>query len=211
MSDFFSPYSPPGVGYDPYLPPGGWPASAEAERAARRASVIMFVLSGLAMACSAMFFMLWMMPLNQFPPEQLQAMQDAAAKSGMPLKAIFLGGGLMIMIPGLILGVLGIWVRTARLAAIITAMIANGLLLAFVILSTLRALLSGESGGGAAAFVPLAVTAVMAWLMVRLTAAARASRMANSMAAQFQAQYWQQPFEPDGGYAPPPPLNPPEK
>ena len=208
MSDYFSPYIPPGGGFDPYLPPGGWPQSTHADRAARRASFIMFILSALAMACSAMFFMLWMMPQDQFPPDELKRMQDAAAQAGLSLKELFLGGGLMVMIPGLVMGVLGMWVRTGRIGAIVTAMIINGLLLLLMGLSTLQALFAGQSAGGAL-IVAMGIVALMVWLMLRLTAAARASRLANSTAAQIQAQYWQQPFDPEGGYAPPPPIQPP--
>jgi len=165
----------------------------------------MFILAGVAFGCAALFFMAWMMPLDQMPPEQLQAMQNLAAQSGLPLKAYFLAGGVASTIPGLVYGILAIWVRGGRRPAIFATMVGNAIFLAILFLSLLTAIANHQAVGIGAMLMPGILAATMIFLMTRLAVAAKAARMAKSMSAQ----YWQQHFEPDGGYesqqaAPPP-------
>jgi hypothetical protein len=195
MSDYFSPYSPPEIWPDPQGQGGdfGVPSfiGPDARRAGRRAAFIMFILAGVALGCATMFFMVWMMPLDQVPPEQMQAMEKMAAQVGMSLRDCFLAIGLLLSIPGIIYGILALWVRTGRLAGIITAMAVNAIVLAFVALSVLGAIADHGSDGLAAILMPLILAAAMIFPMTRLAVAARMARMANAMSAQ----YWNQQFD----------------
>jgi len=185
MSDYYSPYSPPDERFD--FNAYSLLAVPEAQSAARVASIVMLILAGLAFGCSAMFFLVRLVPLDQVPPEQLQGIQRVATEAGLPLKTFFLVYALFALIPALVYLTLGIWVRGARLAAIFTAMIANGLFLLLLLLSLGVTVLSGQAGGIGSMLMPAIIGAAMIFIMKRLAVAARAARLNKYPTQQFNS------------------------
>jgi hypothetical protein len=191
------PYTPPSVdGFNaslPFSPP-------EALRSARQASVILFVLAGLALAGGLLFMAASRINPASFSPEQRDQFQQMVTQTGMPLKTILLFFGWIMLIPGLLMLTLGFLVRTGRLGAIITAMVCNGLLLIMATVATLQNLFFPSPSGPIGACPFVGAGAIMILLMLRLFAAARAASAAKSMTAQYYLQYMQfQQMEGSGG------------
>jgi hypothetical protein len=204
MTYFPPPYSPPmgDFNFPPMLPP-------HLQRPARQASVLLMILAILALVVAGMAFMVSTIPLEQWPPEQLQKIQQQLIQpTGLSMKAYFRATAATMGLAGLVLGVLGLLVRGGRRWVIVTAMVVNGLMLILMITSILSAIMSAQP---MSAFPPLVLLAIMVVLTQRLVAAFKAAGQAKAMAAQ----NWQQFQLPaDGGYGfmnplPPPPSAPP--
>jgi hypothetical protein len=209
MSYFPPPYSPPMGEFDvgPLLPP-------DMLRPARQASILFFVLAGLALAGGALFFMSSTVPIDDWPPQQRQRILDVAQRAGWSVRACFIAPGMTLTIIALILGALGMLVRSGRRSVVIVSMIVDGLML-LVLTGMIASSLRDPEGGVMAAVFAGGIGAVMLMLLRRLSAAEKAARSAGAYAAYYQAQTWQQaqpPFDPSSGYGfplPPPPSQPP--
>jgi O-antigen/teichoic acid export membrane protein len=188
----------------PFVPP-------EAQRPARQASVLMFVLCGLALLAAMMFLMSSFIPPDKLPPDTRDRLEQAASQSGLSISASLQVTALMVAIPGVIVGLLGIFVRGGRMVAIAMSIVLDALLLAMTTIATLAALFGGGGSGNVLASCPfLGAAVLMAFLMVRLIAAAKAAKSAKASAAQYQLQYWQNyQWDQNSGYGytagPPPP------
>jgi hypothetical protein len=208
VSYFPQPYSPP-----PDFSMPAWPP-AEALWPARRAAVLMFVLCGLLLGGALVFFLAAMIPIDQYPPEQREKIEQVVSPTGKTVKEYCLTGAYLLGAMGVVLGGLGFWVRSGRLAAIITAMVIDGVMLLFAALSMLSVFVAPSGGGPLQALPLIGVGAIMTLLMARLITAGRAACQAKAMADQYQAQYWQQlPETGELGYGqplPPPPDDQPK-
>lgn len=182
MTNYQSPYTPPG---DSNLFPLPWPPGALL--AARRAAILMFVLSGLALAVGGMFFLGSMVPPDQIAPEQQQKIEELVAPTGLSVKTYFLFAAAMMSATGLVLGGLGFWVRRGSFAPIVISIVVDALMLLGVVFTIFKAFIGPDANGITAACPPIGAGFIMAFLMTRLIAAAKANRQAKAM----QWQYWQ--------------------
>jgi hypothetical protein len=181
------PYTPPFEGGPDwnigYVPP-------DALRPARRAATLMLILGALALLVGLMFFAVSAVPIQQFPPETRQQLEQLVAQSGWSVKASLVASGIMMSIPGILLGIMALLVRGGRFGAIITAMVLDGLLILMAAIAILSALLT--SGGNPLSCAPFVIAeAVMIAMMSYLRSAAKAANAARKAALQYQWQYWQ--------------------
>jgi hypothetical protein len=211
MSQYPSPYSPP-----PYAQqPGYYPVPSDPLAPAKRASVIMFVLGPLTAlmggCMAALSVAIGSVPLQ---PEQRQMLQQFEAKTGIPAHTMFMVAGLIIFIPGILLFLLGFFVRRGRLGPIIAAIILTALILVWFALNLIPAALHPTPEmalgicSGVFAFV------AFGGQLALLTAAAKAAPHVAAAQRQLQAQYWQyqqnmQAYQNSGYNAPMTPPPPP--
>jgi hypothetical protein len=189
MTHLPPPYSPPAVdgGFDgplPFAPP-------EALRAARQASIVLFVLAGLALAGGTLFLVFSTIPLQDLPPQTRDQLQELVEQTGRSVPANEIMSGLTMAIPGLIMAVLGFFVRGGRLRAIVAAMVCDGLLLVVTTVAILASVFNTAGMGPVGACPFIGAAAVMILLMVRLSHAAKAAIAAKSVMAQYYMQFMQ--------------------
>jgi hypothetical protein len=207
-------YFPP-----PYLPPDpgldlSMLAQPELRRPARQASALLLVLSALTLAVAAMLWLVSFAPIDQWPPEQRDKLQQIIEPTGMPMKQFFIAVASVMTFLAAVFGGLGGLVRTGRRWAIILAIIVDSVVVVLMSINVIHALASPEEGL-VAAILPICLTALMIFLMQRLIIALVAAGTARSMAAQWQVMG--QPFDPNfsgfgfGAPLPPPPPQAPKK
>lgn len=220
MSQYPFPYSPPPSGTEHlqyYSPP------ADPLGPAKRASILMFILGGMFMACGTCALGLVALPWDQVPPEQMQALDQLEIQLGIPAKTAFIILGVIALTPGILFLSLGFFVRRGGKGASITATILTGLILVYLVYELIIALMNpGMMQGNGAGGLCLSglMIGLFTLLMVWLIQAIKASSRVKMMQDQYQAQYWQHqqqqqaygygypPQEPNSP-APPPPLQPP--
>jgi hypothetical protein len=198
MSQYPSPYSVPPQ-------PGGWFADPWAAllAPARRASVLMFVLGGLLLGCGCCIGAMSQVPMDQMAGPQSAQLQQIdqqfVAKMGFSLSRAFLIAGLASGVPGLVMLVLGGFLRRGSMTVVVISLTVS--LLASLLLAAALGLmviggLSGTSGvSGRQTLtslgvwtVPLIMCLVLdVWL---IQAIPNASKLAAAK-AQFQVNYWQ--------------------
>jgi hypothetical protein len=191
MSDFNVP---------PLMPP-------QMLRPARQASVLLLILAGLALIAAAMALFMAFVPMDQWPPEELQNVQRLIEPTGWSVKTYFQAMASMMGGMGLILCVLGLLVRRGGRPTIVLSMLVNGLLLLMALKSIVDAI---RGGSPLSAIPPLGLAAMMIMLSQRLAAAFRAAGAARALAAQSWRQF-QEPLDTGYGYndpLPPPPQSP---
>jgi hypothetical protein len=202
-------YLPP-----PYLPPDPaidltMLAPPELRRPARQASTLLLILSGLTLAVAAMFWLVTFVPDERWTPEQRATLQEMVQPTGLTLRQYLITAAVAMTCLALLFGGLGGLVRGGRRWAIILAIIFNGLMLIIMTIGVIQKLANPDNGGLLSAVLPIAVTALMMFLMQRLIVAVRAAGAARNMAAQWQLLG--QPFDPNsygfgfGAPLPPPP------
>jgi magnesium-transporting ATPase (P-type) len=170
----------------------------DALRPARQASVVMFILSGLALLASVTLILGAFVPPDRFPPETRDQLNELLAPVGISIKVFMLTMGMFVAIPCAVLAVLGVMVRGGGIRSIVTSIVVGGLMLAYMLLNVVAALFSAQP---ASFLFPGLFAAAIVYLITRLVAAARAARMIAGMAAQYQAQYWQyHQFNQEPGY-----------
>jgi hypothetical protein len=186
MSYFPPPYSPPMTDFNvpPLMPP-------QMLRPARQASVLLFILAGLALVLAMMAMFLSVVPADQLPPEELQNLQRLVEPMGWTVKTYFHVMAAMMGGMGVILCVLGLLVRGGGRVAIVLAMMMNGLLMLMVLMPMVNAILGGQP---LSAILPLGLTMMMIVLWQRLGAAFRAAGAAKAMVMQSWQQF-QAPFD----------------
>jgi hypothetical protein len=182
VSNFQSPYTPPGD-FDFYSPP--WPP--QALTAARRAAMLMFILAGLALAVGTLFFCGSLALPGQMSEDQRKTLEELVAPYGMSIRAYFVFSGFVMCVPGLILVALGIFVRRGKFVPIVMAIVVDALMLAVVVISIFKMVVGRDTNAFLNMCPPIGAGFIMAFLMARLIAAAKASRQAKAM----QWQYWQ--------------------
>jgi hypothetical protein len=205
----YSPYTPPDPAAWGYVP--GDPV-LELLRPARRASWLMFVLGGILLALGACCVGVGALaPWDQLPPESLAQMQQMESQAGVSVSALMIVMGVLSGLPGLVLLVLGFFVRSGGLGSLITALVVTALMLLVLLAMLLNAIVHAASGGAgvvdAAAgigFVLLILAAfglLLAWLIqaIRQSGKIAAARQAHQM------QYWQAMQQQAYHQIPPPP------
>src|SRR5690606_14178230 len=115
-------------------------------RPARRAGILMFVVSGLMLLCGVCVGMLGALPLDQMemPPAVMAELSRAERETGMKRWVFFAIGGGIIAVPSLILLILGFFVRRGGAGSIITSIVLTGLLMLLMALNLLGAARSGS-------------------------------------------------------------------
>ncbi|HSV14434.1 MAG TPA: hypothetical protein VLI90_09250 [Tepidisphaeraceae bacterium] len=215
MSQYPSPYSPP-----PQYPGGYYPAPPDPLAPAKRASLMMFILGPLVILAGTCLS-LFASALNQvtLQPDQQQAIDQVEKTTGVPAHTLFMAAGVVMFVVGLLIVVLGLFVRRGGMGATITSCIVTALILLWLGMNLLGAALHpmGASAGLGICF-GVGIFILFGGLLALLVAAARAARGVAAGQQQLQAQYWQyqQNMQSYGGYhapmtppPPPPPSAPP--
>jgi len=193
MSQYQPPYYQP-----PYVPPNVVPyygPPIDPLRPARRASVLMFIVGPLLLACGVIVSsMRWVIP--NVPPDQFrqlfQQMQSMSHLSVEEFLSDIFREGVVITVIGLGYIVLAVLVRRGgRVPAILASMMTGLVLLSIAggILFSITML--GSVQGVCQLVMQLAIAAVFGSLMYLLIQAARASSGIKSAQQRYQAQYWQ--------------------
>jgi hypothetical protein len=207
----------------PYMPPdpsawGYFASNPEGQllRPARRASWLMLILGGLLLAAGACCVGIGtLMPWDQMPPDSLAQMQQLEKQVGVSVPFLMTVFGVMTVVPGVVLLIVGFFVRSGGLGSIITGIVVTAiiiLVLLVMLLSALERAASGQAGDAAMGLVFFTVLLagfglLLAWLV-------QAARQTGQLAALRQArqmQYWQamQHQAAYQGYSPPSPPPPP--
>lgn len=227
MSQYPSPYNVPqqysaAYGYDPftyYLAP------------ARRASVLMFILGGLGLACGLCIGVVIMIaPLEQVIEQSGVDFSEFRQMGYAPekvLRVMYGGMSIVATIFAIALIVLAAFVRRGGLGAIVTSLVLCGLVILLLLLSLASVLVQlGRLAGAAETVISLfligGLLSIFILQFVWLIKAARASSAVRILRQQHQMQYWQyqqqhQMYAQQYGYGqqvhpssptPPPPQNP---
>jgi len=184
-----SPYTPPLDGGPdwsiPYLPP-------DALRSAKRAALWMFVLSVMSLLAGGLFFIVSTIPLDRFPPETRRQMEQIVdPSSGLSIQTSLIATGVVMCLPGVVMGILGFFVRAGRLWAMTVSMVLDGGLIAITGLAAISSFFNSIAGGVMASAPFLLAGTTMVLMMTHLITARRAAKAAKILAAQYQWQYWQ--------------------
>lgn len=232
MTQYPNPYQPPSPGFDQYRPAGADPLAP-----ARRASIMLFVLGGLGLACGlGLGTMVWMAPTDVLV-KQLQATMNPGQLSQLPpgwtietfAHVAYTAAAILIVVGGIVMLLVGFFARRGGRGASVAGIVICALVILWLavnlvgsLVQTLRA--PGAQAAGAVVFGVVCIAAfalTLAWLVQ----AARAAPMVAWNRQRMQAQYghyeqqyaaYQQPAPPPPGYGygygygavPPPPQAP---
>jgi hypothetical protein len=171
---------------------------------AKRASVSMFVLSGLLIPCGLLLGLLFAafsnIDLSKLPAEnsaQIHQAEQQLASLGMTVPGFLLGAGLTTLITGMLLLILGVLVRRGGLGSAVTSIIVCCMLGLAAVLSVVGGV-SGSAQGQGEAVIGTCVwgllLVVLIFTLVWLFQAARNSGQvaAYRMGYQNQMQQYQQ-------------------
>jgi len=190
----------------------------------KRASILMFVLSGVLLLFTSCFGLLSMMPFDSLPPESKAHLQKLDANfTPQMFRQIMIVWTVMMFLPAAAMLVMGIGLRSAKRGWVVASMVVVGLVALLLSFSLLTLLVQAASNPGAICSVALLAvpTALFVLLFVWLIGCYKAVDNVKAVAAmQQQPGYWQyaqqQPMQhpPQTGYgygyqAPPPAQNPP--
>jgi hypothetical protein len=213
MSQYPSPYSPPPYTQQPVY----YPVPPDPLAPAKRASVIMFVLGPLTALMGGCVAVL-ATAIDSVPmqPEQRQVIQQVEVKTGVPAHTLFMILGLIVFVPGILMFVLGIFVRRGRLGPIVASIVLTAIILAWFALNLIPAALHPTPEMALGICMGVFGFVAFGGQLALLTAAAKAAPHVRAAQQQLQAQYWQyqqnmQAYQ-NGGYAAPmtpPPAPPP--
>jgi hypothetical protein len=208
-SSYPSPYAPPdpnaGAYYGYYY---GNPYD-QVLRPPRRAGILMFVLGGLLLLCGLACGGVSLLPLDQLFAQS--GRQMPAGVTVNVLRIAYRLMGVLGLIVGLLITVLGIFVRRANKGAIIAAMLVSGMVILGFLFFALAGLVSQGMGGSGEAVLGMGLLLVpvlcFVWLLAWLFQAYRAAGQVGLLQAQYQAQYYQYQQQQmyGGGYAAPAP------
>lgn len=138
------PYSPPVVSGRPVSVAG------DSRSAAVRASLLMIVIGVVLLGLGGMTYILASALTSGPVPAELRVqVQQLEQKVHLPFLSIVKGVYLALFVTAAVLGGLGVWVRSGRRSAAITAMVAVSLLLLFVVLQIVSTMLMIAGGGPA--------------------------------------------------------------
>jgi hypothetical protein len=196
VSQYPTPSTPPnapGPGF--YYGADPW---AHLTRPARQAGVMMMVLGGVGLVCAGCMGLLGgMVPLDQMPPEQVAVFQQLEAQTGLSATTfIRIMAGVMAL-PGLLLILLGAFVRAGSVVAQWISVILAGLILLVLGLNLLSGIVqmiadpAAALAHGVGIFMVLVLMGLFILLMVWLIRAISASGQLKLARLQYQMQYWQ--------------------
>jgi hypothetical protein len=186
---------------------------------ARRASVLMFIVAALLLACGLLAGAAGAVfasgDLSQLPPDaaaQFRQMEQQLANMGLTVKGVFTGLAVIVAVVGVAMLVIGIVVRRGGMGAAIAGIILTCILALLAGLSVLSGIVEvGRGHAGAAVGVCMwgVMLAVLIFLLVWLFGAARNAGQVNAVRAQYgdPSAYGATPQYPQGqpGYPQPPP------
>jgi hypothetical protein len=221
VSQYPQPYPQPPFPGVPYAP-GGRPGP-DPRKAARRASVLMWVLGalgvlfGLFMAALAQPMIEWMLanppPGQEAQVEQLREQMRQLEAQGLSFATQLLVVGIVTIVIGGLMGVLAFFVRGGSRVASVLSTVLTGLVLAYLALSTVVGIvMSGPQALLAGCFM-LVPGALMVLLIVWLIQSLRAPQLGVGMPGMPGTQPMPQPpfHTPPAqttGYFPPPGSSP---
>jgi hypothetical protein len=223
VSQYPQPYPQPPFPGVPYAP-GGRPGP-DPRKAARRASVLMWVLGalgvlfGLFMAALLQPMMEWVLA-NPPPGQEAQVEQareqlrQLEAHGGVSVGTQLLVGGIATIFVGGLMGVLAFFVRGGSRVASVLSTVLTGLVLAYLAVSTVLSIAMNGPQALLGACVLLVPVGLMVLLIVWLIQSLRAPHVGSGMAGMPGTQPMtrppsQAPPSQPGGYYPPPGPSPP--
>lgn len=186
---------------------------ADLLRPAKRASLLMFILTGLMLSCGACFGLSSFVPIDELEGEQRTQFEQFEAELGMPFSAAMGMAARMTLIPGVLLLILAILMRRGGMVTAIIALLVAVLMALVILVGAINGLLvAAQDPRGIVLLAMFAVPLVLLGpLIVWLFQAARnAPRLADLRMGQ-QAAYWpsaQQRQDHTTGYWQPPPPPP---
>jgi hypothetical protein len=205
---------PPPYQHQPTQPGGYYPTGGYTDplAPAKRSSIIMFILGGILSLCGLCFMGLGPLMNNAaMAPEQQAEFNRIEEQAGLPVSTILVGMGVASIVPGLVLVILGFFIRGGGMGAAITSIVfvclfSLGTLLLLIgsVISLIAGDLNALLGGAALAIV----LALLGLLLFQLLAAARNASQVSAMQAQYQMQYWQYQQH-QRAYQQQPPMPPP--
>jgi hypothetical protein len=163
----------------------------------RRAAVLVFVTSGLFLACGVLCGVL---PWGTLLTQALQQNPNLKLPPNVSLSQVEVVIRVCGAIPigaGLVMILLAVFVRKGSRAATLAATILSALFAGFIVLYMLITLISGGAQGGGPAELLMAMcmmtvpALLMGWQFLWLLQAYRSRGQAETAQAQYQAQYWQ--------------------
>lgn len=211
---------------NPYLPPQPYHYAAgdayESLRSpAKRASILMFILGGLLCVCGTCCVAAGpMLSRAQLDAEQMSQFSQFEAELGIGMKELMMGMGVAGMLPGIILIVLGIFVRGGSTGPVITALVFTSIMELVLLLLAVSGGIEAISSGSPDTLIGLAffiaLLATLGMLIVWLIQSVRNAGQLRAWQTQYQMQYWQYQQQqqlyqrpPAWSNQPPPPPPPP--
>ena len=183
---------------------------------ARRASVMMFIVAALMLACGMCFGAVGLVPLEGMEAEQREPLERIESELGMSIKTIAGVAAAMMLVPGLLMGAMGFFVRGGGIAAVVISLILSLLIGVVLLLAAINGITNvmrdpSAAGGVCVIAIPLVLIVMsIVWLIQALRNAPRLSELQAGM----QGAYWQsmQQRQQYGGdfWQPPPPPPPPQ-
>lgn len=164
---------------------------------ARRASVLMFVLGGLGLMCGAFitFGGLVLTPeMIAQSPNSAQFHEFETQFSGISIRAAVIAMGILFLLPSILYGIMGFFVRSGKMASVVLSLVLTGITILLALFGLLSVVVSAAGnpaslpGGLCMTGIPLVLCIT---LLVSLIQALRAAPAIGAMQQQFQAQYWQ--------------------
>lgn len=223
MSQYQSPYTPPpqhpndvgGYDFNYYQPQRDLLAPA------KRASTLLFILGALivlpSFCCAGMG-----LALPAIMADQPAAFADLTASQMTPefIQRTFVIAGVIGLFAGMMMIVLGRFVRRGSMGAAITAIVLIAMIVLYLLLNGVAVLVMSNRMPPAQIMVGMGITvlglSLFGLLLVWLVQSAKAAPGVAAMQTQYQQQYWQyqqqQQMYQSGHVAPPPPdetTNPP--
>lgn len=220
VSQYPSPYLPPQVPIDySYYQPAG-----DLLQPARRASIVLFVLAGLGLACGILVgISAWVSPeqLLRQPGMETPEIPGSNLTPEQILRITFTIAAVIMVLGGIVFGILGLFVRRGGKGSAITGVVLGILLLLWLAVNGVSAFFI--TANLLAGIFTICIVGVLGPLIVMmlmwLFQAIKAAPMIRYQRQQFEAQRWQyqqqqmaylQSAPPGGyGYGTPPPQQPP--
>lgn len=177
-------YPPPQYGYYPQSDP-----LDELLKPARRAGILMFVLSGLMLLCGALIGAVAAIPMDKLdlPAETMAELSKLEEEAGVGLGVVFLLAGAMVATPAIVIFILAFFVRGGGAGSIVTSIVIVGLMAILIVIQ----LVGAAPAGPVAMIIPGLMTAVVVLLMVWLIQAIKNAGQIKDIRLGRQMQQWQ--------------------
>ena len=164
---------------------------------ARRASVLMFILCGFGLLCGAFITLIGAIMTPQMiaeAPNNAQIHEFEAKLGGIPLRGMMIAMGVLCLLPSILYGILGFFVRSGKMVPLVISTVLAGISLVLIFIQLLGGIAQGAADPATlgAAICMMGIPLVLCiMLLVWLIQAMRAAPTVAAAQQQFQAQYWQ--------------------
>jgi hypothetical protein len=195
MSQYPSPYQPPGPPPNPYGPYS--PPQPDAFAAARRAGLLQLIMGGIVVAgsvcCIGVGALLPRM-LSEHP-ELLRDMPQVPGMTPEIMRFQLIGMGVLALLLAMVLITLGSFVRRGSKGATVASIVLVILSMLYLLLQAAGALMIGRGQGVAGACMLVIPLSLFSLLLTWLIQAMRSSSDIEAMRNQYAQQYWQSAYQ----------------